>query len=58
MAMASMLIGTDLYVSCELVVRTPPKEHPITNYMTDLMECLHNIHHYAQQQDEGLCMIP
>jgi hypothetical protein len=59
MAIASMVIGWELYLCCELVVRTPPnKEHPRTNYMTDLVEWLHNIHHYAQQQNEGLCMIP
>jgi hypothetical protein len=50
MPMASMVIGRELYLSCELVVRTPTnKEHPRINYMTDLVEWLCNIHHYAHQ---------
>jgi hypothetical protein len=44
MTTASMVIGRELYLPYELVVRTPPQqENPRTNYMTDLVEWLHNI---------------
>jgi hypothetical protein len=47
---ASVVSGRKLDLPCNLLFGAPPdKEQPTTDYMVDLMEWLHDIHHYDHQ---------
>jgi hypothetical protein len=46
----STLFWRELYLSSNLLFKTPPdKEQSMTDYMMDIMDQLHDIHHYAHQ---------
>jgi hypothetical protein len=48
--LASMSFGKELCLPCKLLFGVPPdKKQPMTDYMAELMERLHDIHHYASQ---------
>jgi hypothetical protein len=46
---ANMVFERELRLPCDLMFGAPPDKEMSTDYMTDLVECLHDIHHFAQQ---------
>jgi hypothetical protein len=47
---ANMVFGRELCLPCELLFRTSTnKEQYVTDYVADLVDQLHDIHHYAGQ---------
>jgi Integrase core domain. len=47
---ASMVLGQELCLPCDLTFRAPPdKEQSMTDYTDDLVKWLYNIHHFAHQ---------
>ena len=47
---ANMVFGRELRLPCDLMFGTPPdKEQSRTDYAADLVERLHDIHHFARQ---------
>jgi hypothetical protein len=50
MTPASLVFRPQLRLPCDLLFGTPPdKERPTTNHAADLVDHLHDIHHYASQ---------
>jgi hypothetical protein len=44
----SMIFGRNLCLPCDLLFGLPrDKEQTMTDYVTDLVECLYDIHHYV-----------
>jgi hypothetical protein len=47
---ASLVLGQELRLPCDLLFGAPTdKEGPTTNHVADLVDHLHDIHHYARQ---------
>jgi hypothetical protein len=47
---AKLMFGRELRLPCDLLFGVPPdKELPTTDYATDLVDHLHDIHNYARQ---------
>jgi hypothetical protein len=47
---AKLMFGRELRLPCDLLFGVPPdKELPTTDYATDLMDHLHDIHNYVRQ---------
>jgi hypothetical protein len=46
-----LMFGRELRLPCDLLFGVPPdKEMPTTDYATDLVDHLHDIHNYVRQQ--------